>query len=99
MLVAYPPVSEMSPAQAEKAAALVLVVDDDPLVSQLVEAALPAGEFAVQSARTGKQALEQWGRQRPAVLVLDNLLPDAKGLELLAQFRQRDATLPVIFIT
>lgn len=99
MPVAALPISDAPRDAAAKSATQVLVVDDDPLVSQLVQAALPAGEFAVQVARSGAQALSLWDRQRPQILVLDNVLPDSDGLSLLAQFRQRDATLPVIFIT
>jgi two-component system nitrogen regulation response regulator GlnG len=89
----------MSRESAESDVALVLIVDDDPLVPRLIEAALPAARFSFQVARTGRQAIEVWDRQRPDVLVLDNVLPDAEGISLLAQFRERDATLPVIFIT
>ncbi len=91
-----------SPATSDASApdaTLVLLVDDDPLVAQLAQAALPAGEFKLRVARTGAQAIAQYDQQRPQILLLDNVLPDAAGLSLLAQFRERDATLPVIFIT
>ncbi len=77
----------------------VLVVDDDPLVGQIVRAALPTAQFAVQVAQTAAQAIALWEQQRPTVVVLDHVLPDSDGLSLLAKFRERDSTLPVIFIT
>jgi len=77
----------------------VLVVDDDPLVGQIVRAALPAAEFSLQLAQTAAQAIALWKQQRPTLVVLDHVLPDSDGLSLLAQFRERDSTLPVIFIT
>jgi DNA-binding NtrC family response regulator len=91
-----------SPAPRDVAAAdatLVLLVDDDPLVAQLVQAALPPSEFQLRVAKSGAAALAACQQQRPQILLLDNVLPDASGLSLLAQFRERDATLPVIFIT
>lgn len=98
------PLAELSTWEATRdhrasSATPVLVVDDDPIVSQLVQAALPAEEFAVQIAASGAVALSNWEQRRPSVLVLDHVLPDSDGLSLLAKFRQRDATLPVIFIT
>jgi two-component system nitrogen regulation response regulator GlnG len=89
----------MSRQSVESDAALVLVVDDDPLVLRSIEAALSAEHFRLQTARSARQAFELWDRQRPDVLVLDNLPPDSQGLALLAQFRERDASLPVIFMT
>jgi DNA-binding NtrC family response regulator len=77
----------------------VLVVDDDPLVGQIVRAALPVAEFAVQIAQSASQAIALWEQQRPTVVVLDHVLPDSDGLSLLAKFRERDSTLPIIFIT
>src|SRR5262245_19824174 len=77
----------------------VLVVDDDPLVGQIIRAALPAAEFTLQIARTASQAISMLEQVRPGVVVLDHVLPDSDGLSVLAQIRQRDSTLPVIFIT
>lgn len=90
--------SENTPSPLPVTDSSVLVIDDDPLVSQLVAAAAPPG-FGVQSARSGKQAHEAWRARRPDVLVLDHVLPDTDGLSLLTEFRRLDATLPVIFIT
>jgi len=99
MALAAPLVSPAPRDEITADATVVLLVDDDPLVAQLVQAALPAGEFKIRFARTGAAALDLYQQHRPHVLLLDNVLPDATGLELLARFRQRDATLPVIFIT
>jgi DNA-binding NtrC family response regulator len=76
----------------------VLIVDDDPLVIRLVQGLFDESTHAVLTARTGEQALQQLN-QRPSVLILDNVLPDLDGLAVLAQARQHDPHLPVIFIT
>jgi two-component system nitrogen regulation response regulator GlnG len=91
--------SDAAQSSSVKSTTLVLVVDDDPLVGQIVRAALPTAEFATQNARTAAQAISMWDHERPSVVVLDHVLPDSDGLSLLAQFRQRDSTLPVIFVT
>lgn len=76
----------------------VLIVDDDPLVIRLVQGLFDPTTHAVLTARSGSQALTQL-EQRPSVLILDNVLPDTDGLQVLAEARQRDPHLPVIFIT
>jgi DNA-binding NtrC family response regulator len=76
----------------------VLIVDDDPLVIRLVQGLLDDGLHEILTARTGEQALTQLA-QRPSVLIVDNVLPDLDGLTVLAEARQRDPHLPVIFIT
>jgi two-component system nitrogen regulation response regulator GlnG len=94
-----PWISDAADSSSAKSTTLVLVVDDDPLLGHIVRAALPATEFATQTARTAAQAISMWDHERPSVVVLDHVLPDSDGLSLLAQFRQRDSTLPVIFVT
>lgn len=76
----------------------ILVVDDDPLVIRLAQSLFDDGRFTLLAARSGEQALAQLS-QRPSVLILDNVLPDLDGLAVLAEARQRDPHLPVIFIT
>jgi two-component system nitrogen regulation response regulator GlnG len=76
----------------------VLIVDDDPLVIRLVQGLFDEAEYNILTARSGEQALLEL-KQRPSVLILDNVLPDADGLGVLAEARRLDPHLPVIFIT
>jgi DNA-binding NtrC family response regulator len=99
MVVADPLFLNVNVDSSAKDRAMVLVVDDDPLVGQIVRAALPTTEFVVQTARSANQAMAAWEQQRPNVVVLDHILPDSDGLSVLARFRERDSTLPVIFVT
>jgi DNA-binding NtrC family response regulator len=99
MPAVQPWISDAADRLTAKSATTVLVIDDDPLVGQIVRAALPSAEFSTENAHTAAQAIAMWNHGRPSVVVLDHVLPDSDGLTLLAQFRERDSTLPVIFVT
>jgi DNA-binding response OmpR family regulator len=61
---------------------LVLVVDDDEMIRRLVRAVLEADEFEVAEARDGQTALELANATRPAVVVLDIMMPGLDGVEV-----------------
>lgn len=61
---------------------LVLVVDDDEMIRRLVRAVLEADEFEVAEARDGESALELAVTTRPAVVVLDVMMPGLDGVEV-----------------
>jgi DNA-binding NtrC family response regulator len=91
--------SPVSMSDRAKRLARVLVVDDDPLVRRMFEAGIGERGYTVSSAADGKTALELVRRESPDVVVLDNILPDLNGLEVLRLLREYDAHLPVILIT
>jgi len=76
----------------------ILIVDDDPLAIRLVQGLFDENEYNVLTGRSGEQALLEL-KQRPSVLILNNVLPDADGLSVLTEARRLDPHLPVIFIT
>jgi two-component system response regulator ResD len=61
---------------------LVLVVDDDEMIRRLVRAVLEADEFEVVEARDGATALRLASETRPAVVVLDIMMPGLDGVEV-----------------
>jgi two-component system CitB family response regulator len=65
----------------------VLVVDDDPRAAQVCarHVGTVAGLHVAGTARTAADALALIGRQRPALVLLDNQLPDRPGVELAAE--------------
>ena len=65
----------------------VLVVDDEPNITELVAMALRYEGFTVQTAATGRAALDAVAAFTPALVILDVMLPDIDGLQVL-----RDAT-------
>ena len=65
----------------------VLVADDSPVARKLVAQTLPADEYTILPARTGKEALELFIRTRPEMVVTDWMMPDLTGIELCARIR------------
>lgn len=80
----------------------VLLVDDDPEIRHVARIALSkAGGHEVECAETGEEALAKAAERRPDAVLLDVLLPDADGLELLDRLRGIEGmeTVPVVFLT
>ncbi|MEV0561115.1 response regulator transcription factor [Dactylosporangium sp. NPDC050588] len=77
----------------------VLVVDDDPTVSDVVRRYLEREGFTVALAGDGRQALDSYDAERPDLVVLDLMLPGIDGLEVCRRLRAQDRTLPVIMLT
>ena len=77
----------------------VLIVDDDPHISELLTVTLRFAGFTPAVAETGAEALRQVERLNPEIIVLDVMLPDANGFDLARTLRQRGHTIPVLFLT
>lgn len=79
----------------------VLVVDDEPIVAEVVGRYLRRDGFAVTSASTGPEglaaALDQ--ANTPQVIVLDIMLPGIDGLEVCRRLRESHVTAPIILLT
>lgn len=68
----------------------VLVVDDEPTIREVVRRYLMRAGYDTTVAATGNEALRSAGRERPDVVVLDLMLPDVDGLEVMRRLRQQD---------
>ncbi len=77
----------------------VLIVDDDPLILEVLNARLSAAGFVVHSAGDGTTALQILKNQSIDILVSDMKMPGMSGMELLAQARIIHPRLPVVFLT
>ena len=77
----------------------VLVVDDDQALCRLVEFQLSQAGIPCQTCLTGAEALESIERTRPTAVVLDLMLPDASGHDLLERFRAMDPDLSIVVVT
>ncbi len=77
----------------------ILVVDDEENISFLVASALRLAGMEVEVAAAGHPALQEAERLRPDALVLDVMLPDLDGFEVLRLLRQRGLDMPVLFLT
>jgi DNA-binding response OmpR family regulator len=79
--------------------ARVLVVDDDPTVSDVVRRYLDQAGCVVSLAGDGPAALAEAARQRPDLVVLDLMLPGMDGLEVCRRLRAHLGDVPVIMLT
>ncbi len=77
----------------------VLLVDDEDNLRSMLEAALRHSGFEVESVGTGREALDAAGRVRPALIVLDVMLPDLDGFEVCRRLRAAGDRTPVLFLT
>ncbi len=77
----------------------LLLVEDEPAVSDGLVALLEAGSAEVRVAATGEAALDELEGQLPEAILLDVGLPDIDGVELFAIIRTRWPRLPIIFST
>jgi DNA-binding response OmpR family regulator len=76
----------------------VLVVDDEPMVRDVLERYLRLEGFEVATAGDGQQALERFAEDRPHLVLLDLMLPRIDGLEVFRRMRAASTT-PVIMLT
>ncbi|WP_308114937.1 response regulator transcription factor [Rhodococcus opacus] len=77
----------------------VLLVDDEPTLTDLVGLALGYEGWAVEVAHDGSTALQKFREQQFDVVVLDIMLPDIDGLSVLQHIRGSGGGVPVLFLT
>jgi two-component system OmpR family response regulator len=77
----------------------VLVVDDEPNIVDVISMALRFEGFAVDSAATGADAIAAVAANKPAVIVLDVMLPDIDGFEVARRMAGARTGVPIIFLT
>jgi DNA-binding response OmpR family regulator len=68
-------------------AARVLIVDDEPLIVQMLSIALGYEKFDVSVARTGLEAIQQASLVKPDLIILDWMLPGLDGIEVCRRLR------------
>jgi two-component system OmpR family response regulator len=84
---------------AASAPSRILVVDDEPSITDAVGTALRYEGFEVQCEATGRGALAAATAFRPDLIVLDIMLPDLDGLEVTRRLRTDGVRTPVLFLT
>lgn len=78
---------------------LVLIVDDEPSIVQLSRMYLEREGFIVESAGDGETAMEAAARLRPALMVLDVMLPKVDGFEVCRRLRAENNPILIIMLT
>jgi two-component system OmpR family response regulator len=79
--------------------ARILVVDDEPSITDAVSTALRYEGFDVTEAGGGRDALKLAGTFKPDLIVLDVMLPDVDGLALTRRLRNDGIRTPILFLT
>jgi DNA-binding response OmpR family regulator len=79
----------------------VLVVEDDPVINELVGAYIRLAGFRYHAAHDGSDGLKQAREGLPALIVLDLMLPDVDGFEVCRQLKGEQSTqrIPVVMLT
>lgn len=79
----------------------MLVVDDDPDITEVVQEGLRSAGYDTVGALTGAEALAEVDRQCPDLVLLDQMLPDIDGVEVCRRLRETPRTrrLPIMFVT
>jgi two-component system OmpR family response regulator len=77
----------------------VLVVDDEPSLAELLSSVLRYEGWSVQTAGSGAEAVKAGREFRPDAVVLDIMLPDFDGVEVMRRLRAEHAGVCVLFLT
>ena len=77
---------------------MILIVDDDPAITTLLKMSFELEGHVVMTAASGPEALELARRIHPAAMVVDVMMPEMDGLELVRQLRGNEATadIPIV---
>ncbi|NWG76574.1 MAG: response regulator, partial [Rubrivivax sp.] len=88
-------------ARTPQRALRVLITDDDPMLVELMKAMLPRPDYEVTVAINGLHAIDHITQALPDVVILDLLMPDMNGFELLRALRSdpRTRDVPVLILT
>jgi two-component system OmpR family response regulator len=79
--------------------ARLLVVDDEPTILELLSGSLRFAGFDVVTAASGADALRAAAASRPDLILLDVMMPDGDGFDVVRQMRAGSPPVPVIFLT
>jgi two-component system, OmpR family, response regulator MprA len=78
----------------------ILVVDDDPKITQLLKRALSLEGYAVRTAGSGEDGLEEAEAHEPDLVILDVLMPGMDGIEVCRRLRSStSADVPILLLT
>ncbi|MGS0665268.1 response regulator transcription factor [Staphylococcus arlettae] len=77
----------------------ILIVEDDEKIARVLQLELEFAEYEVTLAYTGKQAIQAFQDQTYDLILLDVMLPELNGLEVLRRIRTKDTSVKVIMLT
>lgn len=77
----------------------ILIVEDDDKIARVIQLELEYEGYEVAIAYTGKEALEKYGTESFDMILLDVMIPELNGLEVLRRIRQKDNEIRIIMLT
>jgi DNA-binding NtrC family response regulator len=77
----------------------ILIVDDEPSNRNILRQELTHRGYAVETANDGSEALNKVESTRPDLIILDYMMPDLSGLDVLRELRKKEDDTPVVLIT
>ncbi len=77
----------------------ILIVDDEPFDLDLSEQELTDQDYTIERANNGSEALKKAESFRPELILLDYMMPDMNGLEVLKELRRKENHVPVVIVT
>lgn len=84
--------------QGDETMKTILIVEDEVPISQVLKVYLQKANFKTEQAFEGNEAIEKFGLHKPALVLLDVMLPGKDGWAVLKEIRQKSAC-PVIMLT
>ncbi len=76
-----------------------LIVEDDPAIRRLVEKLLARRNIEIDVARDGREAVHKLRTQRYSVLILDLMVPELNGFEIIAFLKREGLRVPVVVVS
>lgn len=77
----------------------ILIVEDEPSISEAVEAYIKRAGYDTLTAFDGQEALKLWQEQQPDLIVLDLMLPKLNGVDVCKIIRAENSQVPIIMLT
>lgn len=84
-----------------KIISLIYIVEDDENISELIRATLNTSSYEIEVCNNYQSLLEQLDNKIPELILLDIMLPEKSGLEIIEELKQEAKTkdIPIIFLT
>ena len=76
-----------------------LIVEDDPAIRRLVEKILARRNVEIDTAHDGREAVEKLGRKHYSVLILDLMVPELNGFEVIEFLKRENVRVPVAVVS
>ena len=79
----------------------ILIIEDDKFLAKMLSRMLESNNFDIALASSGKEGLKKAASEKPELILLDIMLPDVDGFEVLGSLRKAEATktIPVVILS